>query len=176
MVLLTVPDVTEKFFKTLESLNNAEARELQWLLSTPFRDNWIYNTTKASRYTRGMVAIQEYSGHAAGFRNHFVSLDAPRQDSENPWFNSYWEQVNNCTLLQTCTPSAKGDHADRYEQAVYVSQVISSVYTYAYALKAAHADLCPQSGTCAALGALSAEKLTEYLKKTTFINVDQVDD
>ncbi|XP_013414763.1 uncharacterized protein LOC106176781 isoform X2 [Lingula anatina] len=171
VIIMTIPEITMRFFEAVKSQAAVPGvASLQWIMGLPFHDEAAYSHLKDT--IRGLIAFYEYSGTIPAFQEYFLSL-TPENNTANPFFGSYWEQVNNCTLNATCASSQNYSRAEDYKQQQFVSETIASVYTFAHALKSAHTALCGGTpGLCGNLVNLSPKEMMKYLRQVKFTHLD----
>ncbi|XP_037942460.1 metabotropic glutamate receptor-like [Teleopsis dalmanni] len=117
----------------------------------------------------GSITVELQSELIEDFDNYMHKL-TPYTNQRNPWFREYWEEIFNCALRKTATPSANNsNNLDKfpqsfdkalqnekpvcmegyklsekygYEQESKTQFVIDAVYAFAHALHKLHSDLC----------------------------------
>ncbi|XP_033748674.1 LOW QUALITY PROTEIN: uncharacterized protein LOC117333478 [Pecten maximus] len=157
--------------------SHANAGKLQWIYtdSLPLSTNF-----GGKKYPRGVIAVLSGSRKIIEFEDHWVRIDVSNPSSENPWFQDWYMNENNCQLpgntnpafssLPQCTPLTESDRRNSFVQDQFVEPAVHAVYAYAHALKTAHAALCGGSaGLCPQLASLSQEDFYDnYLRSVNF--------
>ena len=90
------------------------------------------------------------------FDEYFLSLHPSKNNTRNPWFNEYWEEIFNCSLggrknVEDCDLDNQIQLKDKggYVQSSFVPFVIDAVYAFAHAVHNMQKDNCPGSkGLC----------------------------
>ena len=171
MILLTLPETTTRLVHYLE----LGAEIYPDLHSVQFIHGLSYNHNTGpyrSSLLAGSIYAEEYQSVIPGYQEYFLNLD-PITHKVNPWFQQYWEQENNCTLNKTCSYEHKLAHAQSYSQARYVSQTVAAVLAFGHGLKSTVAAVCGHdSGLCPMLPEILPEQFTEFIRKVTFVNMD----
>jgi metabotropic glutamate receptor 2/3 len=118
------------------------------------------------------------------FEDHFLSLH-PSNNSANPWFDEYWEEMFNCSLgvrrinVEECDLENQVlSQSKSYSHVTHVSLTTDAVYAFAHAIHKMQQDLCPGGrGLCTEIldqsnflkgGAINGELLLKYLYKVSF--------
>lgn len=115
------------------------------------------------------------------FDKHFLSLH-PRNNSANPWFNKYWEEVFNCSLgnradvSQCDLNNQRLSTEDSFQQNTFLPFVNDAVYAFAEAIHNMQQDYCPErEGLCppmfetqSKVMAIDGELLLRYLYNVSF--------
>ena len=117
------------------------------------------------------------------FEDYFLSLH-PSNNSANPWFGEYWEEMFNCSLggrinVEECDLDNQVlSQSKRYIHITHASLTTDAVYAFAHAIHNMQQDRCPDGrGLCAEIldqsdflkgGAINGELLLKYLYQVSF--------
>ncbi|GIZ04840.1 metabotropic glutamate receptor 2 [Caerostris extrusa] len=108
------------------------------------------------------------------FKQYFSSLN-PRNNSRNPWFRDYWEQVFKCRGA-TCDLAPQNLAEMSLMQDAGVSKVVNSVLSVGVGLEALRQNLCPglDRGLCPAMteDPRIRDLLFNLTKETSFAGAD----
>ncbi|GFQ72158.1 metabotropic glutamate receptor 3 [Trichonephila clavata] len=122
----------------------------------------------------GAVMMQPGYSTVFPFKQYFSSL-VPRNNSRNPWFRDYWEQVFKCRGT-TCDHSSQNLAEMSLMQDASVSKVINSVLSVGVGLEALRQNLCPglDRGLCPAMteDPHLRELLLNLTRETSFAGAD----
>ncbi|XP_078599858.1 metabotropic glutamate receptor 3-like isoform X1 [Branchiostoma floridae x Branchiostoma japonicum] len=166
------------------------ARRLQWIVTgTPPEKIRAAELFSAAR---GLIVVSPSPDIAQidVFKHSFVNLD-PYSRQENPWFQEYFMETNQCALDMFSdelrfTKFSGYDLCDRNSKRVmentlksrdtatldHISFTIDAVYAYAFALKKAHEKRCGGTpGICEELLEFSQRKMFQFLKAVNFTNL-----
>ncbi|XP_055947407.1 uncharacterized protein LOC129980931 isoform X2 [Argiope bruennichi] len=99
----------------------------------------------------GAVMMQPGYSTVFPFKQYFSSLN-PKNNSRNPWFRDYWEQVFKCHGA-TCDRTSQNLAEISLMQDASVAKVINSVLSVGVGLEALRQHLCPglDRGLCPAM-------------------------
>ena len=167
--------------RKLEADPDSPLRGITWIGSDSWGTNFDPNFY---RLARGMFAIRPMSAAVSEFIDYFVGL-RPNTTS-NPWFDSYWESVFNCSLGFN-----SGDNPCRLEeQKLERNQTLNSqhpniirgVYAIAKALNTMISYYCPNNILCDRViisrissEVVNGELLRKYLLNTSLSDINHFD-
>ena len=117
------------------------------------------------------------------FDEYFLSLHPKKNNTRNPWFNEYWEDVFNCSLGGQNNLDRESCDLDNQVQSIesrnfqnYI--MIDAVYAFAHALHRMQQDYCPHGeGLCREIlesrgqfiqTVINGELLLQYLHNVSF--------
>ena len=154
-------------------------RNITWIGS----DSWGKSVSpKYYNLVHGMLSTIPRVSLSEEFDKYFLSLH-PSNNSANPWFNEYWEEIFNCSLgNRKDVPKCDLDNQIQskedsgYYQNNFLPFVIDAVYAFAHAIHNMQQDHCPeQRGLCPEIvevqqlrTALNGELLLKYLRNVSF--------
>lgn len=169
--------------KIMESLaRRGDAGNLQWIVND-------LHIEKASTnpYHKGSLLMAPKSTQIDEFRDHWVSLDPRNPPPDNPWYSEWYMTTHLCKINNSitkfssypdCVIPSSSERKSNFEQYFYVEPTVISLFTFAKALKSAHADLCfSTTGLCDNLLKLSAEQFHQQFLKAidfSFNNIDGI--
>ena len=128
----------------------------------------------------GMLTLKAYSVEIEQFFDYFENLKPRTASPRNPWFNSMWAELFNCSwtrLVDGDNQSASCDdvmdrdvtEAEDYNRESTVSLTIDAVLVFAHAIDRARRERCPdRGGGKPARGCYTGELLLEYLRNTNY--------
>ncbi|XP_022257203.1 uncharacterized protein LOC106472974 isoform X2 [Limulus polyphemus] len=93
----------------------------------------------------GTLSIRSSSSMVTSFKQHFLGLSL-RNNSRNPWFREYWEQVFNCRGAACYSELHKNLQDVPFTQEPTVVDTINSVFALTLGLEASRQKLCPGFG------------------------------
>ena len=165
-----------------EAVNKEFARRnITWIGS----DSWGNNRPlQYNELIQGLLSVIPQVPLNKEFEEHFLSLH-PNNNSANPWFNEFWEEMFNCSLggrtnVEKCDLDNQVlSQSERYDQGTFVSFTIDAVYAFAHAIYNMQQDYCPGGrGLCTEIpeessnvlkrGAINGELLLKYLHRVSF--------
>ena len=160
-IMRTTDVTTSKFFE-----------KITWIAS----DGWSLNLpVEYRKKAKGMLGLQPHPGSREDFKRHFVSLNPKNNKTDNPWFNSYWETVFNCSLQENNPCNTSAQNLSETTRAVYTAYVIDAVYAFAYAIHQMIVDHCLTDTICDAIvmrrstgEAIDGALLRQYLFNVSF--------
>ena len=154
-------------------------RNITWIGS----DSWGKSVSpKYYNLVHGMLSTIPRVSLSEEFDKYFLSLH-PSNNSANPWFNEYWEEIFNCSLgNRKDVPKCDLDNQIQskensgYYQNDFLPFVIDAVYAFAHAIHNMQQDHCPEHrGLCPEIvevqqlrTALNGELLLKYLRNVSF--------
>ena len=164
-----------------EAVNKEFAeRNITWIGSSSWGNN---EPLQYNRLIHGLLSTVVEVPPNKEFEDHFLSLH-PSNNSANPWFNEYWEEMFNCSLggrsdADKCDLDNQAlSQSMLYDQGTFVSLTIDAVYAFAHAIHNMQQDHCPGGrGLCPEIleesnflkgGAINGELLLEYLYRVSF--------
>ena len=133
----------------------------------------------------GMISTIPQVRQSEEFDDYFLSLH-PNNNSANPWFNEYWEEIFNCSLgmrtgVSNCDlmNQIQSRENGRYRQNNFLPLVIDTVYAFAHAIRNMQRDHCIRGGRTRGLcpkvletrqqqTVIKGELLLEYLRDVSF--------
>ena len=156
-------------------------RNITWIGA----DSWGSNRPlQYNGLIQGLLSTVPQAPLNKEFEEHFLSLH-PKNNSANPWFNEFWEEMFNCSLggrsdVEECDlDSQRLSQSMLYDQGTFVSFTIDCVYAFAHAIHNMQQDHCPGTrGLCPEIleesnflkgGAINGELLLEYLHRVSFV-------
>ena len=164
----------------LENIQNVpDAGKLQFLFpDTLGPDEELVDDLK---YARGILTVSPSQRYITEFEDHWVGLNVNDPIPDNPWFQEWYMTKEKCRLpgfsnppyntYPNCALKTESEMRDEYEQLKYTEASIVAVYTYAKAVKDAHADLCGPffRGMCDQLIDLPSEDFfANYVRELDF--------
>ena len=119
------------------------------------------------------------------FDEYFLSLHPSKNNTRNPWFNEYWEEIFNCSLGGRNSVDRDNCDLDNqiqsrengYRQIFFLPLVIDAVYAFAHALHRLQQDYCHGSkGLCSNIytetqlqgRVIKGDLLLHYLQNVSF--------
>lgn len=172
VVFFGKPEVAESILRAANGYPNAG--RLQWVFADSISISSLF---PGLTYPRGIIAVQPFSRTMAEFEDHWVRLDERSPPIDDPWFAEWYMTEYQCNLPtknmgypRPCSIIDETTKRSRFVQGRLVEPAVLAVYTYARALRNAHAVLCQGgSGMCPNLRSLTTEQFYEnYLKKVDF--------
>ena len=163
--------------KTLDK--EFKLRNVTWIGS----DSWGNNRLLThNELIHGLLSTVPQVHQSADFDNYFLTLH-PKNNTANPWFNEYWEEVFNCSLggrtgVEDCDIDKQVLSRDGgYRQDTFVPPTIDAVYAFAHAIHNMQQDHCPSGrGLCPDVlvthlegTAINGELLSHYLHNVSFV-------
>ena len=156
-------------------------KNITWIGS----ESWGNDMTAINKYNElihGLLSTVPKVHRSANFDEYFLTLN-PRNNTANPWFNEYWEEIFNCSLggqtgVQDCDVDKQiPSRAGGYHQSIFVSPTIDAVYAFAHAIHNMQQDHCPSGrGLCPDIlvthlegTAINGELLLRYLHNVSFV-------
>ena len=158
-------------------------RNITWIGSDSWGDNVSprYNTI-----AHGSLSTIPQVLSSEDFDEYFLSLHPSKNNTRNPWFNEYWEEIFNCSLggqnrvdHDNCDLDNQIQSRENgYLQNTFLSFVIDAVYAFAHALHRMRQDHCLDSeGLCREIfetrgllkqTVIKGELLLQYLHNVSF--------
>ena len=147
-------------------------QNLTWLASDSWGDNL---PPEYHPLARGMLSTVPQFSSIQAFDDYFTALD-PRNNTENPWFDEYWESVFNCNLglspdLPDCDVDNQTLTMSSYSQFSLVPLVVDAVYAFAHGVQSLIDTKCPNGDLCSDIlidGTINGSLLRDRLQKVTF--------
>ena len=129
-----------------EAVNKEFARRnITWIGSSSWGTN---RPLQYNELIQGLLSVIPQVPLNEEFEDHFLSLH-PNNNSANPWFNEYWEEMFNCSLggrmnVEECDLDNQVlSQSERYDQGILVSFTIDAVYAFTHAIHNMQQDHCP---------------------------------
>nr|KAG5708802.1 hypothetical protein BaRGS_031956 [Batillaria attramentaria] len=133
---------------------------------------------------QGAITLELQSTPIQKFENYFLSLN-PRQNTRNPWFIEYWEEIHKCSWSRKSArpPAYDGLVPVKYctgderlnrkldKQESKVQFIYDAVYAIAIALDRMHKEVCPNTprSLCPEMKTIDGERLLkDYLLNISF--------
>ena len=126
------------------------------------------------------------------FDEYYMSLHPKENNTRNPWFNEYWEEIFNCSLggqnnldRDSCDLENQMQSIESRNFQNYI--IIDAVYAFAHALHRMQQDYCPHGkGLCREIlesrsqfkqTVIKGELLVQYLHNVSFngISADRIE-
>ena len=157
-------------------------RNITWIGS----DSWGGRVPpRYNKIARGSLSTIPQVRSSEDFDEYFLSLHPSRNNTRNPWFNEYWEQIFNCSLGGQNSIDRDSCNLDNqiqlrengYHQTSFLPLVIDAVNAFAHALHNMQKDKCPGSeGLCSKILAetrlqgrvIKGDLLLRYLQNVSF--------
>ena len=157
-------------------------RNITWIGS----DSWGGRVPpRYNKIARGSLSTIPQVRSSEDFDEYFLSLHPSRNNTRNPWFNEYWEQIFNCSLggqnsidRDSCNLDNQIQSRENgYHQTSFLPLVIDAVNAFAHALHNMQKDKCPGSeGLCSKILAetrlqgrvIKGDLLLRYLQNVSF--------
>jgi hypothetical protein len=147
-VLFGHPNEATEMARAIKRVTDEDTRmllsEITWLAS----DSWsVIGPVASDERFKGTLGLIPHPGTRQDFTDHFISLNPGKNNTDNPWFNAYWESVFNCSLdgdSNQCDTSAQTLTGLK---SVSSSYIIDGVYAFANALHQMIVDHCQNSNT-----------------------------
>ena len=157
-------------------------RNITWIGS----DSWGGRVPpRYNKIARGSLSTIPQVRSSEDFDEYFLSLHPSRNNTRNPWFNEYWEQIFNCSLGGQNSVDRDSCNLDNqiqsrengYHQTSFLPLVIDAVNAFAHALHNMQKDKCPGSeGLCSKILAetrlqgrvIKGDLLLRYLQNVSF--------
>lgn len=155
----------------------SEAGKLQWVFTDSIS---LSSSFTGKKYPRGVISVIPGSRKITEFEDHWIRIDPKNPSNENPWYREWYMTEFDCSLpgalipphnsKPACQISIENDRRFAFVQDQFVEPAVHAVYSYANALKRAHADKCGgMTGMCALLKSMTTEDFyLNYLSKTDF--------
>ena len=177
----------EAVLRRQETENEFALRNITWIGS----EGWGKSVSpKYYNLVHGMLSTIPRVNLSEEFDKYFLSLH-PSNNSANPWFNEYWEEIFNCSLgrredIPICyvDNQIQSKENSDYSQHNFSPFVIDAVYAFAHAIHNMQQDHCPEGrGLCPEIveinqlrTTLKGELLLQYLHNVSFngTSVDRV--
>ena len=156
-------------------------RNITWIGSDSWGDNVSPRYNKIARGSLSTIPQVRLSKY---FDEYFLSLHPSKNNTRNPWFNEYWEEIFNCSLggrkdIGDCDLDNQVQSRENgYLQNTFLPFVIDAVYAFAHALHQMQQDHCPGSeGLCREIletrgllkqTVIKGELLLQYLHNVSF--------
>ena len=127
----------EGIFEAILQRQEFAKRNITWIGS----DSW--GDIVPPRYYKiahGLLSMIPQVRLSEKFDEHFLSLHPSKNNTRNPWFNEYWEEIFNCSLggrndVEDCNLDSQLLSRDKAGvQDGFVPFVIDAVYAFAHAL------------------------------------------
>ena len=154
-------------------------QNLTWLASDSWGDNL---PPEYHPLARGMLSTVPQFSPIQAFDDYFTALD-PRNNTENPWFDEYWESVFNCNLglspdLPDCDVDNQTLTMSSYSQFSLVPLVVDAVYAFAHAVQNLIDIKCPNGTLCSSIldsndGAINGTFIHDHLLNVTFTSLSE---
>uniref|UniRef100_A0A5S6QBM5 G_PROTEIN_RECEP_F3_4 domain-containing protein n=1 Tax=Trichuris muris TaxID=70415 RepID=A0A5S6QBM5_TRIMR len=167
-------EATKRVRQKLKARNRQAQDGLQWIGSESWSDRKDV-VTGVEDVAAGAYSFRIYSPPVPHFEKYYFSL-TPENNKRNPWFIDFWEEKFNCSYQKytrfyqrRCT--GKENVTFGYKPDPKLSQVVTSIYTVAYALDSMYKDMCTgyiAKGVCPAMVPVDGSKLFQYMLKTEF--------
>ena len=182
VILFGHPSNAEGIFEAVLQRQSMDAvfanRNITWIGTDSWGDNL---PPKYNKIAHGLLRTIPRVHLSDDFDEHFLSLH-PSNNSANPWFNEYWEEIFNCSLVgQTGVESCDQENQTQsrengFRQNSFVPFVIDAVYAFAHAMHNMQQDNCPVGeGLCPEVletqlkeTAINGELLLQYLHNVSF--------
>ena len=128
-------------------------RNITWIGS----DSWGDNVPpRYNKIAQGLMSTIPQVHLSEIFDDYFLSLHPTKNNTRNPWFNEYWEEIFNCSLggrkdAKPCDLDNQAQSREKgYRQNSLLSFVVDAVYAFAHAIRNIQKDNCTGSeeGLC----------------------------
>lgn len=132
---------------------------------------------------KGLIGVLPRFNMSEEFDSYFQSLN-PRNNTDNPWFDEYWEDTFNCSLESSPPPGVNEcdlenqaiSHKSGYRQNGKVTFTMDAVYAFAHAMHQLQKDYCRgEPGLCKEIidtrsggVAIRGNLLLQYLHNVSF--------
>ncbi|KFD58623.1 hypothetical protein M513_00316 [Trichuris suis] len=168
-------EATKRVRQKLKVRSRQPQDSLQWIGSESWSDRKDV-VTGVEDVATGAYSFRIYSPRVPHFEKYYFSL-TPENNKRNPWFIDFWEEKFNCSyrkftrLLYQRRCKGSENVTFGYKPDPKLSQVVTSIYTVAYALDSMYKDVCTgyiAKGVCPAMVPVDGSKLFQYMLKTEF--------
>ena len=127
-------------------------RNITWIGS----DSWGNNVPpRYNKIAHGLLSTIPQVNLSKKFDGYFLSLHPSKNNTRNPWFNEYWEEIFNCSLgaqkdVEPCDLENQARSRENgYRQNSLVPLVVDAVYAFAHVIHNMQKENCPRSeGLC----------------------------
>ncbi|CDW57919.1 glutamate receptor, metabotropic 5 [Trichuris trichiura] len=183
-------EATKRVRQKLKVRSRQAQDSLQWIGSLLFIQYFVFDVcifseswsdrkdvvTGVEDVATGAYSFRIYSPPVPHFEKYYFSL-TPENNKRNPWFIDFWEEKFNCSyrkltrLLYQRRCKGSENVTFGYKPDPKLSQVVTSIYTVAYALDSMYKDVCTgyiAKGVCPAMVPVDGSKLFQYMLKTEF--------
>ena len=157
-------------------------KNITWIGS----DSWGRRVPpKYNKIAHGSLSTIPQVRLSKNFDEYFLSLHPSKNNTRNPWFNEYWEEIFNCSLGGR--NSVQRDNCDLdnqtqsrengYRQIFFLPLVIDAVYAFSHALHRLQQDYCHDGkGLCSKIytethlqgRVIKGDLLLRYLHNVSF--------
>lgn len=163
VILFAASGIAHSFFKAVQAFNVTGM--FQWLGG----DSWTYTIQRAKELhdaADGAILIAPILIPYEPY-TQFVRGLHPRQQQNNSWLQTFWDDHLDCAAEVTCNPNQMSDLFD-IPPMPWNTNIIDSVYTYAHALHAMISSRCANIYGTNLRNCLNGPDLLQALKKTSF--------
>ncbi|XP_033109263.1 uncharacterized protein LOC117110613 [Anneissia japonica] len=162
---------------TLRFLEELAARNLNGKFYIIASTKWPLDVIpdKIEQVINGLTVVNIRERNVTGFMNYFSKLK-PSTNGRNPWFQEYWTNKFNCTLLKDKNNTCRDNLALKTDDVTnpYVGEVVDSVYAMAEALDSLRRSKCPlQESICYEMTAATGTELFTMLRSVNFISINE---
>lgn len=174
-IYLGAAKIADSFLDRAETFSGAG--KLQWVFTDSIS---LSSSFTGKKYPRGVISVLPGSRKITEFEDHWIRIDPTNPSNENPWYREWYMTEFDCSLpgavnpphnsKPACQIPIENDRRFAFVQDQFVEPAVHAVYSYANALKRAHANKCGgMAGMCALLKSMTTEDFYQnYLSKTDF--------
>ena len=143
VVLIAYLPQVKTIIETYKWLNMKLKVKLTWIAT----DSWgmqLRELKTIEKWTVGMLSVNIRMSNVERFDKHFKTL-TPETKTDNPWSDEHWKFAFGCPNRENgskCDKNLTFDQSKLYFPDLYVSVLMDSLYTYAYALNATLENEC----------------------------------
>ena len=128
-------------------------RNITWIGS----DSWGDNVPpRYNKIAQGLLSTIPQVHLSEIFDDYFLSLHPTKNNTRNPWFNEYWEEIFNCSLggrkdAERCDLDNQAQSRENgYRQNSLLPFVVDAVYAFAHAIRNIQKENCigSEEGLC----------------------------